>query len=41
MKNEESAKALKAAYVPPTFQKQQLVEEVLRGPLPTTHGPVG
>ena len=37
MKNEETAKTRKAAYVPPTLQKQQLIEEVL-GQLLTTHG---
>ena len=29
MKNEESAKTQKAPYVPPTLQKQQLLQEVL------------
>jgi hypothetical protein len=36
MKNEQ-VKTPKAAYVPPTLQKQQLIEEVL-GQVITTHG---
>jgi hypothetical protein len=37
MKNEEAVKTPKAAYVPPTLQKQQLIEEVL-GQFLTSHG---
>jgi hypothetical protein len=41
MKNEEAVKTPKAAYAPPTLQKQQLIEEVLGQGVVTTHGIVG
>jgi len=37
MKSGEAAKMQKAPYVPPTLQKQQLIEEVLGQFIPTTH----
>jgi hypothetical protein len=37
VKNEEAPKTQKAPYVPPTLQKQQLLQEVLGTQLPTTH----
>jgi hypothetical protein len=40
MKNEEAGKTNKAPYVPPTLQKQQLLQEVLGQPYPlVTHAP--
>jgi len=41
MKNEEPAKTQKAPYVPPTLQKQQLLQEVLGTQVLTTHGTQG
>jgi hypothetical protein len=38
MKKEEAGEAGKAAYVPPKFQKRQLLKEVLGQVTVTTHG---
>ena len=39
MKNDEPVKTQKAPYVPPTLQKQQLLQEVLGQQYPTTRYP--
>jgi hypothetical protein len=40
MKNEEAPKPPKAAYVPPTLQKRQRIEQVLGFDPATTHGDI-
>jgi hypothetical protein len=39
MREEQTSKTEKAPYVPPTLQKQQLLQEVLGTLELTTHGP--